>query len=111
MMTATATNTKKITLATLKAFIRKNRDALLIMVSSSFDGMTDCVEQNMQATFVPAQQARPGCEENTLGVAGVWCVLGSRDRIRPYAKDGITGFEVYNCCGSFTVGVRNNATA
>ena len=34
---------KKITLATLKTFIRKNQDNLYIKVKSSFDSNTDCV--------------------------------------------------------------------
>ena len=36
-----ATTSKKITLATFKAFIRKNADRLYIMNRSHFDGMTD----------------------------------------------------------------------
>ena len=36
--------TKKITLSTLKSFINKS-EVLYVEVSSSFNGMTDCVER------------------------------------------------------------------
>ena len=46
----------KITLSTFKSFIRKNEGKLFIKCKSSFDGMTDCVEQNSNATFRPIQK-------------------------------------------------------
>lgn len=41
----------KITRTTLKTFIRKNDGNLYIMTKSSFDGMTDCVQQNDEPAF------------------------------------------------------------
>jgi len=38
---------KKITRATLKSFIKKNKCQLYVKVVSSFDGMTDCVQPNI----------------------------------------------------------------
>lgn len=96
-------NTKKPTRATLKSFVKKNADRLLINVTSRFDGMTDCCEQR-HGGFSQAK-AVAGHEEHTLGIQGIWLVGQSRDSISHYEKDGIVGFKVYNCCGSFIVGV------
>lgn len=105
---------KKPTLATLKAFIRKNRSNLQIMCKSSFDCMTDCVEQNDNAAFRPIKPYDDihgvfkinDMEKNTLGIAGVWLVGSSRDYIKEYSKDGMFGYEVYNCCGSFVLALN-----
>lgn len=107
----------KITLATLKSFVRKNEGKLFIECCSSFDGMTDCVETNHDAEFKPAQKmyykdGRPfvaleGQFDNTLGYDGIWLVGGSRDYIKPYSENGFTGFNVYNCCGEFNIVVKD----
>lgn len=108
----TQTATAKITRATFKAFISRNRERLLIRCESSFDGMTDCVEQNHGAQFKPAQPPQPGefgtnpANENTLGIRGVWLVGQSRDYFRGFSEGELSGIHVYNCCGSFTVAVR-----
>ena len=105
----------KPTLATLKAFIRKNSDNLLIKCNSSFDGMTDCVQENRNAAFRPITPHKPGVfkiedsNSNTLGISGVWLVGSSRDHITFYSKDGMTGYEVYNCCGSFILAISLEA--
>lgn len=99
----------KPTLATLKSFIRKNREALLVRRESKFDGMTDSVEQTGHKLFTPAVDALPGCIENTLGIEGVWVVRGSNDRISRFEDGQLEGFSVYNCCGSFTVAVMKEA--
>ena len=44
--------------------------------------------------------------DNNLGVGGVWLVGQSRDRVQAFESDGLRGFYVYNCCGSWTVAVR-----
>lgn len=89
----TAVKSKKVTLATIKAFVRKNADNLFVKVNSSFDGMTDCV-QKVEDNF------REVSEENALGQQGVWCVGGSRDYFTPFENDTYVGFKVSNCCGS-----------
>ncbi len=104
---------KKPTLATLKSFIRKNEANLFIKCSSSFDGMTDCVQNNPNAAYRPIKKLErtgPFVREhtsfdNTLGFNGIWLVGGSRDYIKVVCEEGFTGFEVYNCCGSFTVAI------
>ena len=97
------TKTKKITLATIKSFIRKNDGALLINVTSRFDGMTDCCESRNGGFEVAQKTDR--CSENTLGIEGAWFVKGSRDYFKEYSDGERTGYEVYNCCGRFVLAV------
>lgn len=96
----------KITKATFKSFIKKAGPNLLIKCKSSFDGMIDGISYNPSAAFHPAQKAEH-VHENNLGIQGVWLVSGSRDMFQEYNKDGIRGIEVWNCCGSFVVGVKS----
>ena len=97
---------KKITKATFKSFVKKNEGKLLINVTSSFDGQTDCCE-SQHAGFLPARKADH--EKNTLGYAGIWLVGSSRDYFRPYNDNGLQGIEVTNCCGRSIVAVRQAA--
>ena len=99
------TTQKRITRATFKTFIARNRANLMIRTESSFDGMTDCVEHTGSHTFRPVEDAQPGCENNTLGIQGVWLVGSSRDWFSAFNADDLTGIHVSNCCGSFTVAV------
>ena len=98
--------TKKITLATVKKFIRENRAALHIATKTRFDGMTDGCESCKDQSFTPAQTPDNGGHENQLGVQGAWFVFGSRDHFQYFEADGFKGVKVYNCCGSFRLGVR-----
>ena len=96
-------NTKKITLATFKAFIRKAGDNLHVMRKSTFDGMQDMVV----ACKTPFAKARIAnlATSNNCGIEGVWVVGGGRNFFEAYNQDGFSGIEVYNCCGSFVVAV------
>jgi hypothetical protein len=100
---------KKPTLATLKSFIRKNEANLMIRCDRSFDGMTDCVEMSENPQFRSLVKLNNDSQsEHSLGFghgSGVWLVGGSRDYIKSYSENGMTGFEVYNCCGSFVLAV------
>lgn len=92
---------KRITLATIKSFIKKSEN-LHIKCESSFDGMVDCVIDNPNQVFrkaVPADKAFP----NNLGIAGAWFVFGSRDYFSHYEDQYFVGYSVYNCCGSFII--------
>ena len=95
----------KATLATIKSFIRKNRENLLVAEKSHFDGMVDCVMPTGDKTFAPAHTAEYPCDNN-FGIAGVWFVFGSRDWITPFEKDGLRGFNIYNCCGECEIAVK-----
>ena len=95
---------KKITRATLKSFVKKNKSNLLLKVNSSFSGMTDCVE-SVEDSFSPATEDKRNTE-NTLGMNGVWLVGDSRDYFTAYDDGVYTGIECYNCCGSFILAVK-----
>jgi hypothetical protein len=69
--------TKRITLATVKSFIKKNIDNLYINKKSSFDGMTDCVER-LAGGFGKAVRTTEHVE-HTNGIKGAWFVGSSRD--------------------------------
>ena len=113
MKTATQ---KKITIATVKAFIRKNREKLLIKTTSRFDGMTDSVRFEDEPEFVPARNRDyfdrdtnkwvdvPVTCKSTLGVQGVWFV-GGGDWCQAFETDTHIGYEVSNCCGSWSVAI------
>lgn len=98
----------KITLATIKSFIKKNDD-LQINVQSSFDGMYDGVMSRGEGFLKAERLEGSHGHDNELGVKGVWCVFGSRDQFMPYETDTMTGFKVYNCCGSFILAVTKQA--
>lgn len=94
---------KKFTLASFKKFVRENRDGLYVMVQSSFDGMTDCVERVEMVPMKAEPRDQEGCFENTLGIKGIWLVGDSRDWFTPFEDEAFIGVRVSNCCGSFTV--------
>lgn len=96
----------RLTLASLKKFVRDNREGLHIKVRSDFDAMTDCVQQNPNSTFRPVEADTFRSQEHTLGIRGAWLVLGSRDYFKAYEEEGFKGIEVYNCCGSFILATR-----
>jgi hypothetical protein len=67
---------KKITMATLKSFINKNKAALFINVLSEFDGMTDgCESRDGGFQKIEVKTFEP----HTLGIKGLWLVGSSRD--------------------------------
>lgn len=94
----------KITLATVKSFVNKNRANLCIKVKSKFDGMTDCVQQ-VEDGFDPVCEAERVSAYN-LGIQGAWFVGQSRDYFSEYNEGGYKGIKVYNCCGSFILAVK-----
>jgi hypothetical protein len=113
----TNATTKKITVATVKSFIRKNRDSgLLIRVTSHFNGMSDMVEEIENDGFSPIRSREWYChdtyryvpysqdEPNSLGIAGVWFTRG-RDSCSSFENETHKGFTVYNCCGEWTVAI------
>jgi len=97
---------KKATMATVKSFIRKNEGRIYIDVKSSFDGMSDCVEQHKDRGFFLAHKADSNHGHN-FGIQGAWFVGSSRDSITRIEKDIdadlAEGFHIYNCCGSFDI--------
>jgi len=99
---------KKITLATIKSFIRKNKSNLFLNVKSSFDGMTDCIEfRNYGFNPIKNTEWAQNNHKHTMGIQGAWFVGQSRDYFSEYSKNGFFGYEVSNCCGSFVLAVKN----
>ncbi len=94
---------KKITKATFKSFIKKNRANLLVKVESSFNGMSDMVE-TVDDTFEPAINTNQ-YDSNTCGISGIWLVGSSRDYFNTYEDDTYTGIHFNNCCGSGTIAI------
>ena len=109
------TKMKKATKATLKSFVKKNREALLVKVESRFSGMTDMVE-TVEDTFDPAEPVGMGTNfegeefdrttDYNLGICGIHLVAGSRNSITCFETDELVGLNVYNCCGEFTVAIK-----
>lgn len=97
----------KITLTTIKSFIKKS-PKLYIKCKSSFDGMTDCVQSIPDAGFVEVELTDKHLY-NTLGVQCAWFVRGSRDYFSAYETETLTGYEVWNCCGSFILATDKQA--
>lgn len=99
--------TQKITKATFKSFVSKHfaTNDLYIKVTSTFDGMVDCV-MPVHSEFKKVSLSSHGTNDNTLGFNGVWLVGSSRDYFTKYEDDEFTGIEVYNCCGGFTVAIK-----
>ena len=100
------TNTieKKLTRASFKSFVNKNRENLYFRMNSRFDGMTDCIQTAEKKEFVKTVEA----DENkyNLGVNGVWLVGSGRDYFSEFDNEEYTGFFVSNCCGSFILATK-----
>lgn len=99
------TTTKKLTIATVKSFIRNNLGQLLIQVSYDYDGMADCVASTGSKGFVQILRSENGQTKYDLGLRGVWFVNGPRNYCRQIETATHRGFEVSNCCGCWTVAV------
>jgi len=93
----------KITLATVKGFIKKNNE-IYIKVESNFDDMTDCCEKlNDEFSLIGTTSTN---KENTFGISGAWFVLRGGDYFSAFENETYKGIEVYNCCGSFILAVK-----
>ena len=97
--------TKKITKATLKAFIKKNRAKLFVKVGSMFDSVSDGLI-TQRSGFSPATSRENSHAGHDLGINGVWLVGGSRNSFEGFNADGFAGIRVDNCCGCFTVAIK-----
>lgn len=96
------TATKRITIATVKAFVRKHQAELYVRTFSTFDGMTDCV-QDCDGNQYRKVESVDLTKQNTLGIPGVWFVTRSRDYFNEYTDGEFRGYEVTNSCGCFVL--------
>lgn len=85
---------KKITLSTVKSFV-KNASTIYVEHKSSFSGMTDMVEQYTETTLQVISKDR------ALGTfEGAYLVGSSRDYFKFMETDTHYGIKIFNCCGS-----------
>ena len=97
---------KKITLATLKSFAKRNRENIFTKELSSFDGMTDGVEYNPNANWSKTEINPEKSNYYKTGIQGVYTVGSSRDYFTLYEDEKFIGIEVYNCCGTSILAVK-----
>lgn len=95
---------KKVTLSTLKSFVKKNSNNLYINVKSSFCGYTDCV-QSINGGFSKAEIKESINVKHTLGIDGAWLVGSSRDYMSHFENENFVGIDVYNSCGRFVIAI------
>ena len=103
-------NKSKITRATVKSFIRKNKNELFTKCKSSFDGMTDMVEPNHNASFKRVETEIDFSNEYNFGIDQIWLVGSSRDSFAYFEDDQFFGIEIYNSCGSSFVTVKKDGS-
>lgn len=97
---------KKITLSTIKKFIKENSTNLYANCTSSFDGMTDCVESR-NGGFIKVDASKIDfSKEQDLGIERLWFVRGSRDYFRPYSENGFVGYVISNSCGASIIATK-----
>lgn len=92
--------TKRITLATIKSWMKKNEGRIYVQERSRFDGSIDAVSYHEAPEFNLAQPSY-NPHKNNFNMRGVWFVFGGGDCYTPYDDGKFQGYEVYNCCGSF----------
>lgn len=95
----------KITIATVKSFIKRNRAQLLVKVTSQFDGMQDMVVGIENAQFHPAMDNQIPDSKRSLGICGVNFTASTRNYCTAFSDGTYEGFSVSNCCGSWLVAV------
>lgn len=97
---------KKITIATVKSFIKKSGSKLHILTQERFDGMQDMVCATGNTEFSPVIPTT--FDSRTLGVCGAVFVRGGRDYCAEYNNGVFSGIRISNCCTSFILAVKNN---
>lgn len=102
----TLKNTKKITLATLKSFAKRNENKIFSKEKSSFSGMTDCVESvngNWKNSKITESNENQFYQ---TGISGIYTVGRSCDYFTIYEDNIYFGIEVYNCCGTTILAIK-----
>ena len=97
-------NTKKITLATVKSFAKRNSTKLYIKSNSSFDGMVDCVT-SINSTFKLTEVTTEKGYFKT-GIQGFYTVGSGGDYFTIYETEKFIGISVQNSCGSDTIAIK-----
>lgn len=95
----------KITLSTIKSFIKNNRHKLYINVVTNFDSSQDCTVAINTGFNKAVDEPEQWKHSSTLGISGAWFVGRSRDYFSEYNENGMKGYKIYNSCGSFILAV------
>jgi hypothetical protein len=95
---------KKITLSTVKSFIRKNSGNLYIDIRSEFNGAIDGLSFYNQG-FVKAEKDKQD-RSYTLGINGAYFVGSSRDYFSAFENEQFQGITVLNSCGKFILATK-----
>jgi hypothetical protein len=96
--------TKRITMATIKSFIKKNSEELFLKKINSYDGMCDGVNERAAHGFTQVEFNHQS-HANQLGIPGAWFTPGG-NLLTEYNDGVFKGFDVYNCCGHFIIAVK-----
>lgn len=97
---------KKITLATIKKFIKENSNNLYANCTSSFDCRTDCVESRNGGFLKVDASKIDFTKEYNLGIERLWFVRDSRDYFRSYNENGYIGYIISNSCGASIIATK-----
>ncbi len=96
--------TKRITKATIKAFIKKNANQLYLQKKSSYDGMCDGWSDRAAHPFQRVSVGS-GTHDKQLGIDGVWFTT-TGNLFQEYNDGVYVGYNVYNCCGEFNIAIK-----
>lgn len=96
--------TKRITMATVKSFIKKNSDKLFLKKINSYDGTIDGINDRASHGFTRVVY-NPNSHSNQLGIEGAWFTPG-RNLLTVYDDGTYKGYDVCNCCGHFIIAIK-----
>ena len=92
----------KITLTTIKKFIKENKDKIYIQNITHFNGMTDgidnCENQNFYLSEQTEIKQKQYGRDNTLGLKGAYFVF--------FNENNFEGYQVSNCIGHFVIATK-----
>lgn len=97
---------KKITLATLKSFAKRNASDLFSNEKSDFDGMVDCVMPSENQGFKKTEYLPEKTGYYRTGIHGIYTVGSSRDYLTFYEDANFIGIRVSNCCGCSILAIK-----
>ena len=97
-------STKKITLASLKSFARRNKNNLFYQPISSFSGMTDGIEF-CDRKWRPTELTNDTGYYQT-GIQGIYTVGSSRDYFSLFEDISYIGIKVNNFFGSAILAIK-----
>jgi len=98
-------NKDRITRATLKSFIKRNKVNIFVKVVSDFDGMTDMVEHRKDAQFKQIEVLDEKLKQS-FGFIMDGVFITGRDWFKHYEDENFYGIELYNSTGTSIIAVK-----